>query len=687
MTKEKTPELKASQLGAFTKRDIASFGDAASIVYGSKVKTVIENVNPLEPAGLVAVDPDNAKHIELHLQPGQAGEIALHELMHIKDTQFTGELPKLLTEGGANVRTIWNIIEDGRVDRLGTEWFDKPIWNVHREAIITNLPKFHDAIKAMANSEDEAARRDAVRIAAELGLYNKAYNLGLASTGMPKVDKALEYFNDDIDTALTTDDRLESMRLAMRVGTYLDLYEKKLTESPPPPTPAAGEEGEEGDSKSDQGPEKSEGENNTKGGEDDGDGEGSDQVKEPDKGEDDSAAGAKGEGKSDDSQDDSKDDSPMGHGYGAKPKPNNESSFGDPLGGSASGDSLVEIPDMEKFEAEAEADLETIKKDAERMAESELAYQKRLGEANRFEKERLKGANNPEVVGHEVNSIPGEVVPLVRMTPVENFVHSMPDQKAPARRSRMGSPTSEVWKLNTGKMDLFERSPKTSGKVVVLVDRSGSMSAYIEDEESLKEAEAGVGYGYSYNSRGEVRRLSSKDKDMEDSTKYLSRNPIKAIHAGGTLAWQVVSAITGRYPDAEVYTFDSDYPKAGDTNIFRVENGMRPAEVARGNNLDCAALMWLRERLAGDMDGSIAIIVTDGHPAAHNQACQPYTHTKRVAEEMADMGLRFISVGVGFGVNTIDYIYPADVVVKVPFLRDIENLGPAMSYITDRMGW
>jgi hypothetical protein len=200
-----------------------------------------------------------------------------------------------------------------------------------------------------------------------------------------------------------------------------------------------------------------------------------------------------------------------------------------------------------------------------------------------------------------------------------------------------------------GDMRIFERSEPAGARLVILVDNSGSMSEYMEPD-------ARPSYGVT----------------------------------GATLAWEVVGALTTRYPEAEVFMFSTmDGPTRRSTKVYEsrtnispVPHGFRPME-GEYANLDCAALLWLRDYLNGALDNTVAIMVSDGWP--RDQAnCKPMHHTSQVAHEMADAGLSYISVLVNYGDETAG-LYPADHEVRINSVDDFAKVGEAFAQLDQRV--
>tara|TARA_R100001129_G_scaffold23167_2_gene14732 strand:+ start:3661 stop:5472 length:1812 start_codon:yes stop_codon:yes gene_type:complete len=218
------------------------------------------------------------------------------------------------------------------------------------------------------------------------------------------------------------------------------------------------------------------------------------------------------------------------------------------------------------------------------------------------------------------------------MTADANVVNLLQDttRMGMAHRHRTGMPTTDTWKISAlGDTKVFGRSDHRSGKLVILFDLSGSMDFY-----------------------------SSKEVG---SKSYL------AVQSG--------LALQEAFPQAETYGFVSD----NKTNyIVPMETGMFPTAKSYHDgmghgNPDCVALLYLEELLQGQMQDSMAIVISDGYPCgpAPMRDSHMVSHTRQIANRLYNDGLRFASVLI----NTGSTIYPSDVVAHVRRIEDIYNIG------------
>ena len=199
--------------------------------------------------------------------------------------------------------------------------------------------------------------------------------------------------------------------------------------------------------------------------------------------------------------------------------------------------------------------------------------------------------------------------------------------------------TSDIWKLKRlGDTKVFGKSMKKSGRLLVMVDLSGSM-----------------GYGY----------------DETDN---------------GYLAYQTSTAIAEAFPNAEVYGFNSDYQNC---YVYPIEHGFMLGRKAvgegfrHGGNTDCSALLFLEQKLQGEYADSMAVMISDGspNPPSPFERRHLHSHTKQVAYRLYEQGLRYVSVLIGR--YTDDTYYPSDVSVRLNSVEDIQDVGNAIHRISD----
>ena len=206
-----------------------------------------------------------------------------------------------------------------------------------------------------------------------------------------------------------------------------------------------------------------------------------------------------------------------------------------------------------------------------------------------------------------------------------------------SRLNRYGIPTSNVWKMSKfGDTKVFGKSPSKRGELMILVDVSGSM-------------------GHA---------------DNEGTTGYD--------------AFQVATAISEVFPMSKTYAFNSSDRQCF---IYEIPNGHYLGDSARrsgfeyGGNTDCSALMFMEQMTQGQMQESLAVIISDGSPASPSPMSHRHLHhhTKSVSHRLYDQGLRFVSVLVG-GYANQEY-YPSDVAVQLDNVSQMQLVGDAIARI------
>lgn len=202
-------------------------------------------------------------------------------------------------------------------------------------------------------------------------------------------------------------------------------------------------------------------------------------------------------------------------------------------------------------------------------------------------------------------------------------------------KKRSGNPTHEIWKMKKlGDTRVFGKTQARSGKLLIMVDCSGSM-----------------GYGYQ-------------------------------DHDNGYLAYQTSSAIAEAFPNAQTFGFNSTYRQ---NFIYSIENGHMIVGNQKGydlgGNTDCSALMFLEQQLQGEFADSMAVIISDGspNPPSPLERAHLHSHTKKVSHRLYEKGLRYVSVLIGHYAHA-EY-YPSDVAVRLHEPKDIGRVGEAISRI------
>ena len=86
------------------------------------------------------------------------------------------------------------------------------------------------------------------------------------------------------------------------------------------------------------------------------------------------------------------------------------------------------------------------------------------------------------------------------------------------------------------------------------------------------------------------------------------------------------------------------------------------------------ALDWLRHSLGADADGALAVLITDGSPSACSGGRSPDAHTKELADELYQSGMRFAVVLVGEVHDEAAALYPAAITARVTSMQDLRNV-------------
>jgi hypothetical protein len=196
-----------------------------------------------------------------------------------------------------------------------------------------------------------------------------------------------------------------------------------------------------------------------------------------------------------------------------------------------------------------------------------------------------------------------------------------------------------AYRLQLGDFNVFEQRKNDGARLLIMMDVSGSMGTYMEPEQRRE-------YVAEYASRGVI---------VQEPTN------------NATLAWETAAALRARYPQAEMFTFHSN---SHQTVISPIPDGFRQSS-CRGNNADCAMLLWLRDYLGTDTSNTTVVLISDGYPNGSHVECNSIRHTKQVAQEMHDDGVQYISVLVNQEYNDL---YPAGTVALVRESGDYENL-------------
>jgi len=197
-----------------------------------------------------------------------------------------------------------------------------------------------------------------------------------------------------------------------------------------------------------------------------------------------------------------------------------------------------------------------------------------------------------------------------------------------ATTERSGTVTSNVWRLDYGEVRVFEQQPDTIGRVIVGVDMSGSMHC---------------------------------------SESYCSH--AKGIDTNASLAAQAAAAISTA-TDADVFGWRSH----GGLEIQQWGTGQEPAECwgGQGGTPTAQALDYLNDQLAGETDGTVGVLITDGDASNMEQA-------KFKVKQMQESGVRFVVVVVGYSNEEyFEEIFPDTLVVTIETVEDLPEMGAAI---------
>ena len=529
----------------------------------------------------------------------------LHEFGHVIFDSFGGAEKFLAKFEDKKIHTIWNATEDVRIERLAQRHFDKPIWRHHRQALIDQAESY--GMKSLDNLVHMVQ-----------GLL---YDLPLPLGGTETERKALEYFKEDLIAATRSKDSADTAKVAIRIAHYMDWLDKVPAPPRPPeprtPTDEPGDEPGDSPSSSPDGPP---------------DAEPSD--------DDDTADGVTGSGTKDHDEDP---------------------------------DSVPSVPDADvldvflkdastapSYDETSEGDLlETLNKatksirTSDRRAEKqglsnrEKALQKLATKGHRvaygFDEDGKSAAAEDDHVVHMLEWQAEDVV----LSDASRFVLENADSVGVSRNRYTGMPSRKVWRLTYGDTKVFRKPPKHKGKLVCLVDMSGSMGCQCERHNRADEKKS-----------------------------------------NGWLAWQTVAVLSSRFPDMEVFGFTSSHRK---NFIVPVPSRQQPdcsfkqsgrGSDVGGGNADCASLLWLDEYLGLFSNNSSAIIISDGMPGSpFPLRCGAVSHTREVAKMMNDKGISYASVLI----RTHDSgLYPSELTTTIERTEDIRNLQEVLDWINQK---
>jgi hypothetical protein len=372
---------------------------------------------------------------------------AIHEVGHIMFSPFDFSEVVASKLGDSRIKLISNAIEDVRIERLVDVWYGTKVYDWHQ--------------KQLSNESTPAELAQGINANLGFAIANEVYHLGGKLTNQVWQD-AINHFQTEIHAATKSPDPMASANLAIEIAAYL-----KWAEQQPPPPGEGGNSGGGGNP-----------------GDNEGEGEGSDDGDSGD-GEGDAEAEGEGEGE----QPGSGTESPTGSGPGKQPgqptpgqdKPNDATgqvsiSTPGPVGG---GDN-PELPDApppplpEELQKQIhQAILEGTKEIAKQLKKEAAKPQREKvvhldpSQHNRIEK-RLGD-------GHGYKEYPQlGYYPIV----IAEQTKVLLDKQDGLRAGRVyysGRPRANAWQINYGNTRVFSRPLKTRGKIVILLDYSGSM--------------------------------------------------------------------------------------------------------------------------------------------------------------------------------------------------------------------
>ncbi len=518
---------------------------------------------------------------KIGINPNGDRRHAVHEACHQIFSQWRLTKEAQAWLANPNVKYLYKAIEDARIDMLGSAWFHQDLTGFHKEELAKT--------KEMAEIADK-------HIAGAVTSY--LYDLGYGTTDKP-IQETLDYFKDELALATVSPDPQASLELAIKMAEYLQWRQAEL----PPGEP------EESDLEGD-----GEGE-----GEGDGEGEGS----EGDTGEDESEGAGKD---SDTGGKDSGAPPPPRSSTPPKPKPK---------------------PLPKPLERKLEKSLSKIKPPPEKKRALSTGATYDTGRLERpmapidygKSDDKTDFERYPHTVAYK--TLRQEQIVLDERTKI--FMHSQDDVYGQVLK-RTGQPSHKAWQLAHGNTKVFTHPPKKRGKLVCLVDLSGSMGCWCQKCKS-------------------------------------ARSEIHGRHVqNGYVAFQVVGALSTQHPDIEVFGFCHD---DSENYITPFQPGMQPICRRSGEvpseNPDCAALMWLERYVSGQ--DTTAIIISDGQPVYPAGGCsRPSDHLKKVASRMANSGTKFASVLIN---TPNDSLYPAVISANVNTIYEIDNLQPILDSLED----
>ena len=617
------------------------------------------------------------------VQSGLPGEANGHELLHVLHTPR--KQPKAVQENRL-VHSVWNCLEDGRINRIGNKKFGRHLKEVHEEQWQQGFdsdPLAARSLRAGGNRQNADA----------LALSQVVFGVsGVVTTGDKFRDGLLNKMKPAILKTVDSGTAADVSGMAVRLAYLFDLLEEKRQDEARKEREKEREREEREEQPEEEQPEaegEGEGEGVDEDAEDEGDPTGGEPDGDPTSGDSGTltsdredvtvpvASDAGGAGNSGDDEDDEPSDgtekveveveksNPGLTEYDgeAELERSRERAEGQEEAKNAEGDTELEWNDetIERLIEEAAdeaADRERKVRQAVTRAERAEAKAKAAPTEQREGPVTTIGGTYSYPKGledHVVRVIPDNL-PLTVLNPglaITELSASLPGGSKRQRELRSGLLDSgAAYRLGMGDFRVFEETKGDNARLVIMVDTSGSMGSYEEPEE---------------------------------------RDTISV--SGATIAWDTVAALTERYPQAEVFTFRSwsarrtaqdhykdHYGAVAGTIIQPVPVGFR-LERQTGENSDCAMLLWLEEYLEGDLGSATVVLISDGYPAGGSVRCESIGHTREIAHDLYEKGLRYISVLVKMLYSDL---YPSDVIATVNGEGDYDNLIEAFAELDAR---
>ena len=592
------------------------------------------------------------------VEPRLPGEVVSHEIMHVLETPDA--LPKQISETYL-ARHIWNGLEDARIDRIGSKKFGRDILGIHQEMLTdteTNAEKVELGLSTTGTGTLNADKRDIARNASN-AVVMAGFGIAPQPTGNPLMDQCVAQLLPMIEKATTITSTAAqvietSILVSTAISTVLDKIPDPTYEEPEPSQEEerdGGEEPEDGDDESWESDNAEDDEPTDDGattptpvdeGEDQDDSsEGDDATSSEQDGDDDSERDIGGdnktEGEGDDEYTRADHDALAEKMANAKPSEADNSKLAEAFNARAS--EMKAILNSVVNDTNTKREIRNAKsaysrRQREREASETTAQQQRLNEAivkaatkvgdeHVLKYKTITAAYKPSDA-HGVTLAGWRLEPNTSSNLLINAAVSSVGYSLDMKREYTGELAPDHWRIAIGDLKVYERALVDAPRIVIMVDNSGSM-----------------GHGPDSNSE---------------------------------IAWAVVKAITDVVPDAEVFMHccvglhSHDAVTVGrntsGTVITPVPVGLKPRS-SGGNNADCVALLWLENyiRSTGDLDTTLAVVISDGAPSNSTSSCNGLDHTRSVSRQMQGQGLRYASVLVNY--NAHRDLYPAELSVQL----------------------